>query len=140
MPLNIGIYTFFLFDLTCTRPPVIPSNSYFVAQQDSETLIPEEEYISLYESGALTKMHVSQPLIKKLTKQQTGELDKQGDQPVLSFIPLAKAPSALEANPNLDVSIARENDKDDENEVMEDKIKVMMREFQSSFLKQVHSH
>lgn len=44
-------------------PPVIPSNNYFVSPKNSQALISQEEYTSMYKKGSLVNMRLNQSLI-----------------------------------------------------------------------------
>lgn len=104
---------------------------------DSEALISEEQYISMYKSGALANMRVDQSRIS--TNNSTGlSAESVKIQQATSII----IPSGdhIEPSPVLEDDISCSVDFDDVNEKLEDnQIEMVVREFQQFFVEHPNS-
>lgn len=121
-------------NLTQYWPPVITSNNYFVNPKDSETLISEEKYVSLYRSGTLTGMRVDQGRIS-LNSTSNSEGTDAKTQPVSSNTPGGNHSDDLD-NPEDDISA----DMGDVSEMIEDnQIEMVVREFQQFLIESSNS-
>lgn len=130
-------------------PPIIPSNNYFVSPKDSEALISEEEYISLYRKGSLTNMRIDFSRILQRSQpveEHSAEISNQGSSlsspnaNLPEIIPLA----VYEPKQNADIEDSMMNDTDYidyMNEKLEQNQRsIETREFQSSFISNIISH